>query len=184
MTANLHADKDHATFLRGAKIIHDAVPQARFALLGDGPRRPVIENLAKELGLDSLVTFFGHQRDVASYVSCYDVACLCSTHSEGCSNVILESMALGKPVVASDLPGNRELVENNNNGLLVRIRDHEAFAEAVLTCLRHQERAQEMGERARKTVLTRFSLERMARDYETLYEQTLLLKERKRTREP
>lgn len=184
MTANFQPDKDHATFLRGARIIHEAMPQARFAILGDGPLRPDIENLAKELEMESLVTFFGHQRDVASYISCFDVACLCSVHSEGCSNVILESMAMGKPVVASDVAGNRELVEHGNNGLLVRTRDPGAFADAVLTCLRQPDRARETGERARKMAVTRFSLDRMARNYEALYEQTLLLKERRRSRIP
>jgi len=178
MTANLQPDKDYVTFLRGSRIIHEMMPQARFAILGEGPLRPDIENLAKELGLKSLVTFFGHQREIASYISCFDVACLCSVHSEGCSNVILESMAMGKPVVASDVAGNRELVEHGDNGLLVRTGDPGAFAEAVLTCLRQPDLAREMGERARKIVVARFSLDRMARDYETLYEQTLLVKKK------
>jgi glycosyltransferase involved in cell wall biosynthesis len=180
MTANFHDDKDHTTFIRGAKIIHDAMPQTRFALLGEGDRRTHIESLVKDLGLGSVVTFFGHQREIASYVACYDIACLCSTYSEGCSNVILESMALGKPVVASDLAGNRELVEHEKKGLLARVRDPEAFADAVLTYLRRPDWAQEVAESGRKMVATKFSLERMIRDYETLYEQTLLQKARKK----
>ena len=182
MTANFHDDKDHTTFIRGAKIIHDAMPQTRFALLGEGYKREYIESLVRDLELGSVVTFFGHQRDVASYVTCYDIACLCSTYSEGCSNVILESMALGKPVVVSDLAGNRELVEHENNGVLARVRDPEAFANAVLNYLRRPEWAREVAERGRTTVATRFTLERMTHDYETLYEETLRQKAGKKAK--
>ncbi len=176
MTASFSPDKDHATFIQGAKIIHQAMPQTRFALLGDGPLRPNIEDLVRELGLEQFVTFFGTQRDIASYLSCYDIACLCADSSEGCSNVILESMALGKPVVATDGGGNTEVVEHANTGLLVPMHDPEAFADAVLTCLRQPEWSRDVGLRAREMVLNRFSLARMVRDYEQLYEQAMRLK--------
>jgi len=178
MTASFSSDKDHATFIQGAKIIHQAMPQTRFALLGDGPLRPNIEDLVRELGLEQFVTFFGTQRDIASYLSCYDIACLCADSSEGCSNVILESMALDKPVVATDGGGNSEVVEHANTGLLVPMQDPEAFADAVLTCLRQPDWARDMGRRARAMVLTRFSLARMVSDYEQLYEQAMRLKGR------
>lgn len=173
MTANFHSDKDHATFIRGAKIIHDAMPQTRFALLGEGPGRPDIEGLIKELGLESVVTFFGHQRDIASYVSSFDIACLCSVHSEGCSNVILESMGMGKPIVASDITGNRELIENDNNGLLFLNRDPKAFADAVLAYIQRPDWAREIGERGKNTVLSKFTIPRMVHEYEQLYEYSL-----------
>jgi len=178
MTATFSADKDHATFIQGAKIIHQAMPQTRFALLGDGPLRPNIEDSVRESGLEKFVTFFGTQRDIASYLSCYDISCLCADSSEGCSNVILESMALGKPVVATDGGGNSEVVEHANTGLLVPMQDPEAFADAVLTCLRQPDWARDMGRHAREMVLTRFSLARMVSDYEQLYEQAMRLKGR------
>jgi glycosyltransferase involved in cell wall biosynthesis len=178
MTAGFFSDKDHATFIQGAKIIHQTMPQTRFALLGDGPLRPNAEALVRELGIEQFVTFFSAQRDIASYLSCYDIACLCADSSEGCSNVILESMALGKPVVSTDGGGNSEVVEHANTGLLVPMQDPEAFADAVLTCLRQPDWARDMGRRARETVLTRFSLVRMVSDYEQLYEQAMRLKRR------
>jgi glycosyltransferase involved in cell wall biosynthesis len=178
MTASFSSDKDHATFIRGAKIIHQAMPQTRFALLGDGPLRPNIEDLVRELGLEQFVTFFGNQRDVASYLACYDIACLCADSSEGCSNAIIEGMALGKPVVATNGGGNSEVVEHTNTGLLVPMQDPGAFADAVLTCLRQPDLARDMGRRAREMVLTRFSLARMVSDYEQLYEQAMRAKGR------
>jgi len=178
--AVLRPAKDHATFLQAAQVISQAMPQTRFAILGDGPLRASLENEAKELGLASHVVFYGLQRDVGSYISAFDVACLSSVDHEGCSNALLEAMALSKPVVATDIGGNRELVDHGKTGLLVPVRSPQALADAILTCLRQPDWARDMGQRARKMVLTRFSLERMVRDYEQLYEQAMRLKQRGR----
>jgi glycosyltransferase involved in cell wall biosynthesis len=173
MAANFFPDKDYAMFIRGAEKIHQAMPQTRFALLGGGPLKPKIETLARELGLEPYVTFWGPQRDIASYISCLDIFCLCADDSEGCSNVILESMALGKPVVATDGGGNRELIKNTDTGLLVPMRDHEALAEAVLRYLRQPVWAHETSQRSLKMVSERFGLRRMVLEYEQLYEEML-----------
>ncbi len=178
ITANFRPAKDYATFLQGARIIHQAMPQTRFAILGDGPLRPSVENMVRELGMEPFVTLFGSQQDVASYISCFDVACLCSNYVEGCSNVALETMALGKPIVVSNVGGNREVVEHGNTGLLVPARNPEALADGVLAYLRQPEWAEDIGQRARKMVLTRFSLARMVREYEQLYEKAMRLKRR------
>jgi glycosyltransferase involved in cell wall biosynthesis len=173
ITASLTPAKDHLTFLQGAKIIRQNLPQTRFAILGDGPLRPSLEKMAKELGMEPYVTFFGNQRDIGSYVSVFDVFCLSSADHEGCSNATLEAMALGKPVVITDVGGNRELVEHGETGLLVTIRNPEDLADGVLACLRQPDWAQKMGQRAREMVQTRFSLDRMVHDYEQLYEQAM-----------
>jgi glycosyltransferase involved in cell wall biosynthesis len=178
ITATLTAAKDHVTFLQGAKLINQAMPQTKFAILGDGPLKPHLEDIVKDLGIEPFVTFFGNQVDVASYISSFDVFCLCSTYAEGCSNATLEAMALGKPVVVTDMGGNREVVEHGKTGLLVPPRSPEALANGVLTCLRQSKWAQDMGKRARETVLARFSLTRMVNDYEQLYTQAMQLKRR------
>ena len=176
ITASLTPAKDHVTFLQGAKIIHQALPQTRFAILGEGPLRQNLENLTRELGMEPYVTFLGNQREVGSYVSTFDVFCLSSADHEGCSNATLEAMYLGKPVVVTDLGGNREVVVQGETGLLVPVRSPEALADGILTCLKQPDRARDMGQNARKAVLARFSLSRMVRDYEQLYEQAMQLK--------
>lgn len=178
ITANLNPVKDHVTFLKGAMIVHREMPETRFAILGDGPLRDELEGMVKELSMESYVTFFGHQRDIASYIYCFDVACLCSHYSEGCSNAILEAMALGKPVVASNVGGNQELVEHGKTGFLVPAWDPQALADSVLTCLRQADLSRKMGQRSRDIVKERFSLARMVSDYEKLYERSLELKRR------
>ena len=177
IVGNLRPVKDHATFLRAAALISQVLPQTRFAIVGDGELRVSLEQMARELNLDSSVKFFGRQSDVGSYISAFDVACLCSL-SEGCSNSILEAMALGKPVVVTDAGGDKELVSPRETGLLVPTRSPRALADDLLVCLKQPQWAQEMGLRAQQQVLDRFGLDRMVREYQDLYEDVLRVKKR------
>ena len=117
-----------------------------------------------------MVHFFGSQRDVGSHISVYDIACLSSMDHEGCSNATLEAMAMGKPVVVTDIGGNREIIEPDKTGLMVHPKNPRAFADAILSYLKQPQWAQQMGERARQAVLERFSVKRMVHDYQVLYE--------------
>ena len=180
ISANLRPDKDHITFLRAAKIINQTFPDTRYAILGDGTERQNLENLVRELSMESLVTFFGYQYDIASYLACFDIACLCSKYTEGCPMATLEAMALGKTVVVTNVGGNTEVVEHGRNGLLVSPENPQALANSVIDCLRQPDRAGEMAQRAKEMVLNRFSLTRFISDYENLYEEALRQNNRKR----
>ena len=164
--------KDHATFLQAAELVNRVLPETRFAIVGDGELRASLENMAQELNIDSRVTFFGSQCDVGSHISAFDIACLCSLR-EGCSNAILEAMALGKPVVATDVGGNRELVRPRETGILAPPKNPQAMADSILACLMQPQWAQEMGLRAQKMVLGRFGQDRMVQEYQTLYEDVI-----------
>ena len=87
-------------------------------------------------------------------------------------------MSLGKPVVITDVGGNRELVNHGENGLLIPPRDPQALADNVLTCLEQTERTQKIGQNAKETVLTLFSLDRMINNYQDLYEEAFRQKGR------
>jgi glycosyltransferase involved in cell wall biosynthesis len=180
ITASLTPAKDHATFLKAAKAVSAIVPQTRFVMLGDGPLRPDLERMSRELGIDSVVTFFGNQRDVGSYISSYDIACLTSFDHEGCSNATLEAMALGKPVVVTDIGGNREVVEHGITGLLVPPKNPEALANNIITYLKQPELAQRIGQQAKQKVLTQFSIPRMVQEYQDLFETALKQQETRR----
>jgi glycosyltransferase involved in cell wall biosynthesis len=173
ISASLIPLKDHDTFLKAAKLVSERVPQSRFAILGDGPMREHLVSLTRELGIESLVTFLGNQVDVSSYLSAFDIICLCSAQPEGCSNAILEAMALGKPVVATDTGGNSELIENGKTGLLVPVKNPEALAEAIISYIRQPESGEKMVQQAKKVFRLRFSLDRMINDYKRLYLDTL-----------
>jgi glycosyltransferase involved in cell wall biosynthesis len=90
-------------------------------------------------------------------------------------------MALGKPVVATNVGGNKELVADGRTGFLVPPENPETLAEAIIRLLRDPELAQAMGQRAKEKVVTQLGLERYVDEYQSLYEETL---ERKRQRKP
>ena len=172
MIASLTPIKNHATFLQAAARIDRVMPDTRFALVGDGPLREHLEGLCRDLGLASKVTFFGDHHDVGTYLAALDIAVLTSD-AEGCSNFLLEAMAVGKPVVATDVGGNREFVLHRNTGLLVPVREVDALVEAVIGLIRDEAAAKSMGQRAQESVVTQFSVESMVDQYESLYEDTL-----------
>jgi len=173
ISASLFALKDHDTFLRAAQIISKTMPHVKYLILGDGPLRQNLEQMARELDIESKVIFAGNQTEVSPYLAVFDIACLCSKEPEGCSNSILEAMALEKPVVATNRGGNVELVEDGKTGSLVPVQNPKALANAILALLNNPEQAIEMGRRGKEKVTREFSLERMVRNYETLYEENL-----------
>jgi glycosyltransferase involved in cell wall biosynthesis len=172
MMARLFPQKRHEIFLRAAALVCQDVPNTRFALLGDGPLRSYLENLSQELKLDSKVTFFGDQKDIGPYIAAFDIAVLTS-ETEGCSNSLLEAMALGKPVVATDAGGNRELILTGETGILVPLGDYIALASNIVGLLRDFEAARAIGQRAKQQVISKFSIEKMVQQYQDLYEETL-----------
>jgi glycosyltransferase involved in cell wall biosynthesis len=173
ISASLFELKDHDTFLRAAHIISGTMPQVKYIILGEGPLRQTLEQTASELGIESKVVFAGNQTEVSPYLSVFDVACLCSKEPEGCSNAILEAMALGKPVVATNAGGNVELVEDGKTGFLVPVQNPQALADAILSLLDNPEQAKEMGRQGKEKIAREFSLSRMVQDYETLYADNL-----------
>ncbi len=142
MVARMNAHyKNHAGFLRIAAEIHKRMPEVEFLLAGDGPLRPEIEQQAAALGLGDRAIFLGDRRDIPAVLASTDVVVLTSD-SESLSNVILEAMAAGLPVVAYEVGGNAELVDEER-GALVAAGNESEFAAAVLrflsdACLRAQ----------------------------------------------
>jgi glycosyltransferase involved in cell wall biosynthesis len=178
MMARLCAVKNHAMFLQAAAIVSRQVPDARFALLGDGPLRGTLEQMSTDLGLASKIAFYGEQRDVASYLRSFDLLAHTS-ETEGCSNSLIEAMALGEPVVATDVGGNREIVRDGQTGFLVPLGDVESLANRIIRLMSEADLLSKMGAEARRETISRFAPQKMVEQYESLYEETL---ERKRGR--
>ena len=164
--------KDHATFLRAAKRVHESVPDAAFVIAGEGELLEQTRALAAELGLERDVFFVGRCEKVAELLS-VSYACVLSSISEGFSNSILEYMAAGRPVVATDVGGAREAVVEGETGYLVNAGDDESLGRRLIELLNAPDRASAMGERGREVVREKFSSEAQLARAQNLYE-TLL----------
>jgi glycosyltransferase involved in cell wall biosynthesis len=161
-------------FLEAAAMVARRVPEARFLVVGDatkqvdGDYRKELERRADRLGLGARIRFTGLRHDVPDILAEVAVSVLPSL-SEGLSNVLLESMAAGVPVVATTVGGNPEAIEDGVTGLLVPPRDPGALAQAICRLLDSPELASRFGQAGRERVIERFSLERMVQETESLY---------------
>jgi glycosyltransferase involved in cell wall biosynthesis len=162
----LKAPKDFGTLLRALALIEEVPFSA--TLLGDGPDRPMLEAQLHELGLDDRVDLAGERDDVPALLAESDCFVLSST-SEGLPISVLEAMASGLPVVATDVGGVHELVEAGATGYLVPPRDPAALAEALRSLLTDVELRRRLGARARATVEERFDVARVRREHASLY---------------
>lgn len=140
----------------------------RLLILGEGPEESFLKELTGQLGMEKKVVFLGRRDNVVKYLQSADVFVLPSL-SEGLSNALLEAMACGLAVVATDIAGNNEVVVHRKNGLLVPPRDPGTLAKTLLTVLQEEELAEELGEEARRTVEEGYSLEKITERYVELY---------------
>jgi glycosyltransferase involved in cell wall biosynthesis len=160
--------KDVPAFLRAARIVADAIPEARFAVVGDGEERAALESLSRELGLDGKATFFGWRRDLANVYGDLDVV-VNASRNEGTPVALIEALAATKPVVATRVGGTPDLLGENERGRLVPPGDPEALARAVLETLEGSEAARCRALAGREYVLRRHSADRLVRDVDALY---------------
>jgi glycosyltransferase involved in cell wall biosynthesis len=140
----------------------------RLSIVGEGPMKPELRKIASEMAMEDSVLFAGYRADALSLLKTFDVLALPS-RSEGIPRSVMEAMAAGIPVVASDIPGNRELVEHRRTGLLFPADDAEGLANSIRYLLDHPAEAREMVMRARERMERHFSNSRMAEDYLSLY---------------
>jgi glycosyltransferase involved in cell wall biosynthesis len=159
--------KDPLAFVRAARQVLRTIPDARFIWCGDGELRQSAEDLAHELNVPLRVT--GHLENVWAVMQCFDVFVLPSLY-EGLPFTLLEAMALGVRVVATDVVGTRDVLQGEGAGWLVAPHDETALAAAVVDALTRQAEAQERVEAASRLVETRFSIERMISAHGELYE--------------
>ena len=168
MVARMNAHyKNHAGFLRIAAEIHQRMPETEFLLVGDGPLRPELERKAAALGLGERAIFLGDRRDIPAVLASMDVAVLTS-NSESLSNVIIEAMAASLPVVAYNVGGNAELINEQRGALVAAGNEHE-FAIAILRLLSDAGLRGRQGRTSRQFAEENFGVDRVRRQYEDLY---------------
>jgi glycosyltransferase involved in cell wall biosynthesis len=170
--ANFLPVKGHTDFLHAAARVVTAHPEAKFFLIGEGKGRRELEGLARSLGIGERVVFTGARNDTDELMELLDVVVL-SSHEEGMSNVLLEAMAMSRPIVATAVGGNKELIRNGETGLLVPPKDPAALAAAVNDLLENREKGADLGSQARKWVEVHLTVEIMVENYQNLYDELL-----------
>jgi glycosyltransferase involved in cell wall biosynthesis len=169
--------KQHAMFVRVAARLTARLPQLRFVLVGDGPLRPGLEALASELQVANRIRFLGDRRDIPAVLASLDISVLPSS-SESLSNAILESMAVGLPVVASRTGGNPEIVGHDETGFLFDPGDEIQFAASLERLICEAELRRQFGLKARERALSSFRSSQMRDLYQDLYRKELIAKRR------
>jgi glycosyltransferase involved in cell wall biosynthesis len=170
----LEPRKGHDCLIRAISDLKNAVPNVFLAIAGHDPANygRDLESLINNFDLKQEVRLVGFQSDVPAFLSALDIFAF-ATHSEGFGQVVVEAMAAGKPLVASNIPPLTEIVLDGETGMLVAPENPAAFADAISWLLTHREQARAMGMRGQGRVRTHFSAERMSAQTYSLYEQLI-----------
>lgn len=185
---HLIESKGHGYLLQAAPFILKKYPKTVFLMVGkegdsrDGNTKKKIEKLIKELEISNNVILTGLRQDIPEILEMTDIFVLPAIIREGFGLVIIEAMAMGKPVVATKVGAIPEVVENGKTGILVSPADSEELAEAILELLGDKEKASYMGMMGRKRVEEKFNSQIMIKKLENLYD-PLLRKKKRRIKE-
>jgi glycosyltransferase involved in cell wall biosynthesis len=171
VVARLYPQKGHIYLLMAAKKILKEIPDVKFLIIGTGPLRSYLEQKTKDFAVDKNFIFTGAIKETLKYYSIMDISVL-SSKIEGFSNVVLESMASGVPMVATRVGGNPEAIIDGKTGFLVAYGNETGLAKKITTLLRNEEICKKMGEKAKERV-SLFSLEKMVENVENLYDELL-----------
>ena len=180
MCARHFVSKNGVEYLiKAMPIILKAYPDTKLLLVGDGPLKKMLQDIVFKLNLDKNVIFCGivdHDR-IPKYYAASDVSIVPSVHVSGVEEAtsisLLESMATGKPVVASNIGGLKEILSKKNIGILVPDKDPSALAEAVIYVFDYPDRAKRLGQRAREYIAKNHSWDNVAEQISDVYKLAL-----------
>ena len=173
IVANLNREvKRVDLFVKACAIVHKEHPEVKYQVIGDGHLRESLEKLSSDLGLSSVMEFMGRRPDVAQLLEKVTVGVI-SSDSEGLSNAIMEYMAMGLPVVATDVGGNAELVIDGTTGWIVPPDDDLKMAKAVIKTIRSPEKAEQMGQSGYEFIENNFSIQKMIEKTDHFYRKML-----------
>jgi glycosyltransferase involved in cell wall biosynthesis len=137
--------------------------------VGDGPRRAELEALSRSLGLENDAGFLGNRSDIPDILAATDISVL-SSHYEGLSNVMLEAMGSGIPIVSTDYAGVDEVLTDGVDGFVVPLNDAEGLARRMVQLLDDADLRRRLGQAGRESVCRRFTLDAMGRRLLRVYE--------------
>jgi glycosyltransferase involved in cell wall biosynthesis len=167
IVARLSPQKAHEVLFAAVAACVTSVPQIRLVVIGGGDREHELRELAGRLGIASRTIFLGIRKDVLDLLPGLDVACLSSLH-EGVPITLIEAMAAGLPIVATDCGSVRDIVEDGEDGFVVPVGDVDCFADRLLALANDAELRTQFGKSGRARAETQFRIEDTARMYEQL----------------
>ncbi len=173
----MHRRKRFDLLVRAAGILRAEFPSLRVFVAGDGDERSSIEQLIGQLGLGETVVLLGRRADVVRLLPGFDVAVCCSDH-EGSPISVMEYMDAARPVVATAVGGNPDLIDDGQDGLLVQPGDHVVLASAIARLLRDRQLSERLGAAARERRRREFTIEAMCARLEALYVDRLAIASR------
>lgn len=182
MIATVSAHKDHLTLLKAMCLLRDTLQknsveiQYELLIIGDGENRDNLESFVTSNGLESSVIFTGQIGDVERIYADLDIAVLltnASLHAEGISNSLVEAMACGIPVIATNDGGTVEFVESEKNGILIENGDITGCARAIERLLSDDALRHQLGQNGHRTVMEKFSMDSYIGNYLSLYKKIL-----------
>jgi len=172
VVGNLYPVKGHQYLIASIPAVLAKCPNTTFIFAGRGQLEDELKAQALQLGVDGEIRFLGLRQDIPRILSILDVFVLPSL-SEGLSMAILEAMSAGKPVIATDVGGNPELVDDGETGYLVPSQSSQALADRLINVLTNRERALQFGKSGQCRAQGRFSLQTMIHEYQALYDQCI-----------
>ncbi len=175
MVTRLWEQKAPEDFIKAIPFIIKDIPNAKFLVIGDGPLRKKLERTCKVLSIQQNVLFLGWRKDVKDLLKIIDVFVLPSLW-EGLPVSILEAMANAKPVIASNIKGNNELVIHGETGLLVPIQSPQKIGESVLQLLKDSSLLNKMGQNGYQIVKKKYEINKIALQINSEYQRILSLK--------
>jgi glycosyltransferase involved in cell wall biosynthesis len=166
--ANLRDVKNIDSFIRAAACLNREFPTLKYVVVGDGANREKLKNLIDSLSLTDKFHLVGRYMDIVPCLAAFDIAVTCSSF-ESFSNSLIEYMAAGLPIVASDVGGNSEAVSHDENGLLYPADNEKELANGLRRLLSDRPLAARLGQSAKKSAFDRFSREAYIRSHEEYY---------------
>ena len=155
-------------FVKSIAIVKDKIKDIKGYIVGDGPQKEYIKNMIKRMRLDQNIELLGYRKDVGEIIKNVSFLIMCS-HGEGLPLTPLEGFSYGRTIVATNVSGICEIVQDGYNGLLVKDNSPEDTAKAIIMLIKDDDLRKRLESNAKKTIAKRFSFETMKRKYENFY---------------
>lgn len=164
--------KGHIYLLKAITEVIKVHKNIKLLLVGSGLLEKYLMKVTKDLGISKNVIFLHRRRDIPRILTSFDI-CILPSLQEGLSIILLEAMAMGKPVIATAVGGNSEVIIHGKNGLLIPPSDYRAIADAIIDLIRDDNKARQLAANARLTVTERFNIKENIYKTESLYEELI-----------